>query len=313
MDEKTGDRGRGTGDGAPSRPGKTGNGTAGQAVEPRAFVTVPEVMAAKGVRRLVMVTATDEPSSRLADAAGVDLVLVGDSLAMAALGRADTLSVTMDEMVHHTRAAAAGARRALLIADMPFGSYQASVADAVRNACRLVGEGGARAVKLEGHRPGEVSAIRAAGVPVVAHLGLTPQSVHAFGGYRVQGREAEQALVLLGQARELEAAGAFLLVLEAIPPALGRAITHAVGIPTIGIGAGPACDGQVLVAADLLGLSAGPLPRFVRRYAELDTVIRAAVEAFAADVRAGAYPADEECYPDPPGLEAVVARCLAEG
>jgi 3-methyl-2-oxobutanoate hydroxymethyltransferase len=265
-------------------------------------VTVPEVLATKGRRRLVMVTAVDEPSARAADTAGIDIVLVGDSLAMAALGRPDTLSVTLEEMIHHTRAAARGVRRALLVTDMPFGSYQASVADAVRNACRLVAEGGAHAVKLEGARFGEIAAITAAGVPVVAHLGLTPQSVHRFGGYRVQGRGRSQATALRRAARDVEAAGAFLLVLEAIPPALGEAVTREVGIPTIGIGAGPACDGQVLVFADLLGFSPGPLPRFVRRYAELAEASRAALARFAGDVRDGRYPAPNECYPDPPGL-----------
>lgn len=319
MEEKTGDRKQGSGDRAPAQPdrrGVRGPRSGVRAVarpETTPTVTVPDVTAAKGVRRLVMVTATDEPSARLADAAGVDLVLVGDSLAMASLGRPDTLSVTMDEMVHHTRAAAAGARRALLVADMPFGSYQASVGDAVRNACRLVAEGGARAVKLEGPRAAEVAAIAAAGIPVVAHLGLTPQSVHAFGGYRVQGREAARALDLLARARDLEAAGAFLLVLEAVPPALGAAITRTLTIPTIGIGAGPDCDGQVLVLADLLGLSVGPAPRFVRRYAELGEAIRAAVAAFAADVRGGRYPAGAECYPDPPGLVEALACAREEG
>ena len=266
-------------------------------------ITVPELVAAKGKRRLVMVTAADEPSARLADRAGVDIVLVGDSLAMVALGRADTLSVTLDEMIHHTRAAATGVRRALLVGDMPFGSYQTSVPDAVRSAVRLVAEGGARAVKLEGPRALEVAAIAAAGIPAMGHLGLTPQSLHRIGGYRVQGRDREQALSLVEHARALEEAGAFCLVLEAIPPPLGAAITRAVGIPTIGIGAGPDCDGQVLVFADLVGLSEPPLPRFVRRYAELGATIQSALEAFAADVRAGRYPAEAECYPTPSGLE----------
>jgi len=264
--------------------------------------TVPELVAAKGARRLVMVTAVDEPSARLADRAGVDIVLVGDSLAMAALGRPDTLSVTLAEMIHHTKASATGVKRALLAADMPFGSYQTSVPDAVRGAVRLVAEGGAQAVKLEGPRTDEVAAIVAAGIPVMGHLGLTPQSLHRIGGYRFQGRDREQALALLDQARALEEAGSFLLVLEAIPPPLGAAITRAVRIPTIGIGAGPDCDGQVLVFADLVGLSEPPLPRFVRPYAELGTTIQRALEAFAADVRAGRYPAEIECYPTPPGL-----------
>jgi 3-methyl-2-oxobutanoate hydroxymethyltransferase len=272
-------------------------------------LTVPELVAAKSRRRLVMVTATDEPSGRIADQAGVDLVLVGDSLAMAALGRADTLSVTVDEMVHHTRAVAAGVRRALLVADMPFGSYQVSVAEAVRNACRLVAEGGARAVKLEGARAEETSAIVRAGIPVVAHLGLTPQSFHSLGGYRVQARELDEAARLVAEAETLAAAGAFLIVLEAIPAPVAALVTGRVAIPTIGIGAGGACDGQVLVWADLLGLSAGPLPRFVRRYAELGRIAQEAVAAFAADVRAGRYPGEAETYPTPPGLaEALSAR-----
>lgn len=265
-------------------------------------LTVPDIQACKGVRKLVMVTATDEPSARWADRAGVDLLLVGDSLAMAALGRRDTLGVTMEEMIHHTRAVAAGARRALVVADMPFGSFQVAVPEAVRNACRLVAEGGARAVKLEGPRVAEVEAIAAAGVPVVGHLGLTPQSVHRLGGYRVQGRDEDAALLIVKQARALERAGAFLLVLEALPTPVGKAVTEAVGIPTIGIGAGPHCDGQVLVLADLVGLSDPPLPRFVRRYAALGEALTEAVGRFAADVRSGDYPSQEECYSSPAGL-----------
>ncbi len=309
MERKTGHRAQGAG----RRGQDAGRRAAATVRQPPAIpppVTAPELRAAKGARRLVMVTAVDEPSARAADAAGVDVVLVGDSLAMAALGRPDTLSVTLDEMIHHTRAAAAGARRALLVADMPFGSYQTSVADAVRSACRLVAEGGARAVKLEGARPEETAAIVAAGIPVVAHLGLTPQSVHRFGGYRVQGREVEAALRLVDDAVALERAGAFLLVLEAIPAPLGEAVTRRVAIPTIGIGAGPGCDGQVLVFADLLGLSAGPAPRFVRRYADLAGAARSGIAAFADDVRAGRYPAAAETYPSPAGLAAALARRL---
>jgi len=302
---KTAVRGRRTGARAASRPRP---GRAAGATAPP--VAAPELTAAKGRRRLVMVTASDEPSARFADRAGVDLVLVGDSLAMAVLGRRDTLSVTMDEMVHHTRAAAAGVRRALLVADMPFGSFQVSVPEAVRNACRLVGEGGAAGVKLEGPRTAEVAAIAAAGVPVVGHLGLTPQSLHRLGGYRVQGRELAAALALVEQARALQDAGAFLLVLEAIPAPLGAAITRALAIPTIGIGAGSDCDGQVLVWADLLGLSAPPLPRFVRRYAELGALAERAIGEFAADVRAGRYPAETECYPSPPGLAEALAAAV---
>ena len=301
MEKKTGHRAQSTGVRKPERS---------RSEAAAEVVTAPEIRASKGKRRLVMVTAVDEPSARLADLAGVDIVLVGDSLGMAALGRPDTLSVTLDEMVHHTRAAAAGAKRALLVADMPFGSYQASVADAVRSACRLVAEGSARAVKLEGPRCDETAAITAAGIPVVGHLGLTPQALHRMGGYRVQGRGVEEALRLVEQARSLERAGAFLLVLEAIPAPLAAAVTRRVGIPTVGIGAGPACDGQVLVLADLLGLSDAPAPRFVRRYADLGRVIREAIAAFGADVRAGRYPAPEETYPSPPGLAAALAKRL---
>jgi 3-methyl-2-oxobutanoate hydroxymethyltransferase len=275
-------------------------------------VVVPDILDSKGKRKLVMVTAADAPSARWADAAEVDLVLVGDSLAMVTLGRPDTLSLTMDETVHHTRAVSGAVRRALVVADMPFGSFQVSVAEAVRNACRLVAEGGARAVKLEGPRPDEIRQIVAAGVPVVAHLGLTPQSLHALGGFRVQGREAAAAVALLRQARELVAAGAFALVLEAVPAPLGAAVTRAVAAPTIGIGAGPDCDGQVLVYADLLGFDAGPRPRFVRRYTELGAEATRATRAFAADVRSGAYPAQAESYAGQPELAEALARELGE-
>jgi len=275
-----------------------------------ATITATDITATKGLRRLVMATATDEPSARFADQAGVDIVLVGDSLAMAALGRPDTLTVTVEEMIHHTRAAAVGTRRALLVADMPFGSYQTSIADAVRNACRLVAEGRAHAVKLEGPRSDEIVAIAAAGIPVVGHIGLTPQSLHRLGGYRVQGRELEQAIALIEQARSIERAGAFLLVVEAVPPAVGAAITRAVTIPTVGIGAGPECDGQVLVSADLLGLSEPPLPRFVRRYADLAGAARAALERFATDVREARYPTKDECYPNPGGLAEALAALM---
>jgi 3-methyl-2-oxobutanoate hydroxymethyltransferase len=268
------------------------------------LVAVPDILDSKGRRRLVMVTAADAPSARWADQGGADLVLVGDSLAMVALGRADTLSLTMEEAIHHTRAVSSAVERALVVADMPFGSFQVSVPETVRNACRFLGQGGARAVKLEGPRSAEIEAVTAAGVPVVAHLGLTPQSLHRLGGYRVQGRDVAAARVLLEQARAVERAGAFLLVLEAIPSPLGAAITREVGIPTIGIGAGPFCDGQVLVYADLLGFGAGPAPRFVRRYAEVGAVATQAVAAFVRDVQGGQYPGEAECYPAPPGLEA---------
>jgi len=318
MDGETGNRQKLTGSGESLRSKGAGRGAptpypapaAATAAGRAAPVTVPEIVTSKGTRRLVMVTAADEPSGRIADEAGVDLVLVGDSLAMAALGRPDTLSVTMDEMVHHTRAVAAGVRRALVIADMPFGSYQASVTDAVRNACRLLAEGGAKAVKLEGERADEIAAIVRAGVPVVAHLGLTPQSFHRLGGYRVQARAVRDALALLDHAEALQDAGAFLLVLEAIPAAVAQQATRRLTIPTVGIGAGRHCDGQVLVWADLLGLSAGPAPRFVRRYADLGRIAREAVTAFAADVRSGSYPAETESYPAPAGLAGELEKRL---
>lgn len=269
-------------------------------------ITVPDILASKGTRRLVMVTAADEPSARWADAAGVDLILVGDSLAMAALGRPHTLSATLGEMAHHVRAVTAAPRRALVVADMPFGSYQASVGQAVRSACRLIAAGGS-AVKLEGPRPAEVEAIVAAGIPVVGHLGLTPQALHQLGGYRVQGKEVPAARRLFQQARELAAAGVFLVVFEAVPAVLGARITRELAVPTIGIGAGPGCDGQVLVYADLLGFSSGPQPRFVRRYAELGTAATEAIGRFADDVREGRYPAPQECYPTSAGLEEALA------
>lgn len=268
--------------------------------------TVPDLVASKGTRRLVMVTAADAPSATWADAASVDLILVGDSLAMAALGRPSTLSATLAEMVHHVRAVTATPRRALVVADMPFGSYQASVEQAVRSACELVAAGAA-AVKLEGPRTAEVSAIVAAGIPVVGHLGLTPQSLHALGGYRVQGKEAPAARRLLQQARELEAAGVFLVVLEAMPVLLGTRITQELAVPTIGIGAGPGCDGQVLVYADVLGFASGPQPRFVRRYAEIGALATEAMARFAADVREGRYPSEQESYPSPAGLDEALA------
>lgn len=260
-------------------------------------VTVPAVATApERGEKLVMVTAYDYPQGRQADAAGVDLVLVGDSLAMVVLGHADTLSVTMDEMLHHVKAVRRGVSRALVVADMPYGSFHLGAEAAVANALRFVKEGGAQAVKIEGARPELVRALADAEIPVMAHLGLTPQSVHKLGGFKVQGRSDEAAAVLLAAAVELEAAGAFALVLECIPAPLAAEISQALTIPTIGIGAGAACDGQVLVYHDLLGLEDRMAPRFVRRYAHLGGEIRVALEAFAADVRSGRFPSPEESY-----------------
>jgi 3-methyl-2-oxobutanoate hydroxymethyltransferase len=263
-------------------------------------VTVPWVAAAPAAgRRLVMVTAYDFQMARVVDAAGVDVVLVGDSLANVVLGHDDTLAVTMDEMLHHVRAVRRGLERALLVADMPYGSFHLGEPEAVANALRFVKEAGAEAVKIEGPRPAVVEALTGAEVPVMAHLGLTPQSIHKLGGYKVQGRGREARDALLAAARDLEAAGAFSLVLECVPAALAAEVTAALAIPTIGIGAGAGTTGQVLVYHDLLGLEERIAPRFVRRYAELGREAREAVAAFAADVRAGRFPSEAESYGDP--------------
>lgn len=271
-------------------------------------ITVPWVAhALERSTPLVMVTAYDAAQGRLADAADVDIVLVGDSLAMVVLGHPDTLSVTVDEMLHHVKAVRRGVERALLVADMPFGSFHLGTRATIENALRFVKEGGAQSVKIEGRRPEVVEALTGAEIPVMAHLGLTPQSVHKLGGFRVQGRGEEAARSLVEAARELEAAGAFSLVLECVPSRLAEEVTAAISIPTIGIGAGPACSGQVLVWHDLLGIEERIAPRFVRRYAALGDAARAAVAAFAADVRSGAFPSREESYADPsrPDSEAV--------
>jgi len=263
-------------------------------------VTVPwAVLAPERGERLVMVTAYDYPQARTADQAGVDMILVGDSLAMVVLGHADTLSVTMDEMLHHVKAARRGTERALLIADMPFGSFHLGPAQAVENALRFVKEGGAQAVKIEGGRPEIVRALAAAEVPVMAHLGLTPQSIHKLGGFKVQGRGTEAREALLAEALELEAAGAFALVLECVPATLAAEVTARLRIPTIGIGAGVDCDGQVLVYHDLLGIEQRIAPRFVRRYAEHGREAREAIAAYADDVRAGRFPGPQESFEDP--------------
>jgi 3-methyl-2-oxobutanoate hydroxymethyltransferase len=251
--------------------------------------------------RIVMVTAYDFPSGRLADAAGVDIVLVGDSAAMTVLGHDSTVPATMDEMVMLTRAAARGARRPLVLADMPFGSFQISDEEAVRNAVRFVKEAGADAVKVEGAGPtvSRVLALVGAGIPVMGHIGLTPQSATMLGGFRAQGRTAAKARQLLEDARTLEQAGCFALVLEAVPAPVAAKITETLSIPTIGIGSGPDCDGQVLVYHDLLGLYQGRSPRFVKRYAELAATIQQALERYAADVRSGSFPEDEHTYSIP--------------
>jgi 3-methyl-2-oxobutanoate hydroxymethyltransferase len=248
---------------------------------------------------LVMVTAYDFPQGRTADAAGVDIILVGDSLAMVVLGHPDTLSVTMDEMIHHTKAVRRGVKRALLVADMPYGSFHLGADHAVGNAIRFIKEAGAQAVKIEGGRPELVAALTAAEVPVMAHVGLTPQSVHRLGGFKVQGRDETARQKILDAAVALEEAGAFSLVLECVPASLAAEISDRLTIPTIGIGAGTACDGQVLVYHDLLGIEERIAPRFVRRYAELGVTSREAIARYADDVRAGRFPAPEESYGGP--------------
>jgi len=251
--------------------------------------------------RIVMVTAYDYPSGSLADAAGVDIVLVGDSAAMTVLGYESTVPATMDEMVMLTRAAVRGAKRPLVVADMPFGSFQISDEEAVRSAVRFVKEAGADAVKVEGAglTVSRVFALVGAGIPVMGHIGLTPQSATMLGGFRAQGRTSARARQLLEDARTLEQAGCFSLVLEAVPAPVAARITEGLTIPTIGIGSGRDCDGQVLVYHDLLGLYQGREPRFVKRYAELATEIQDAIERYAADVRSGAFPGDEHTYSIP--------------
>jgi len=277
----------------------------GREPEARGKVTVRSIRERKERgERIVSVTAYDYPTARLADEADVDLILVGDSLGMVVLGYESTIPVTMAEMMHHLRAVVRAKPRALVVADLPFASFQAGPEDAVRNSAKFV-KRGAEGVKLEGGRRvlAQVEAILAADIPVLAHLGLTPQSVHAFGGYRVQARGRAAADALLEDALALERAGVFAIVLEGIPSELGDEVSRALRIPTIGIGAGPACDGQVLVLHDLIGLSFGKPAKFVRRYAEVGDTIRTAVRAFGDDVRAGRYPSAAESYaaaPEPP-------------
>ncbi len=273
----------------------------------QAPVTAPAVRARKrrhGATPLVMVTAYDEPGARFVDAAGADLILVGDSVANTVLGYEHTMHVTIDDMVHHTAAVARAHPRCLVVGDMPWMSYHVSAEEAVRNAARLV-RAGAGAVKLEGgrNRLGVVTAIVDAEIPVMGHLGLTPQSMLAMGGFRVQAKSADAAGALLDAAGALEAAGCFAFVLEGVPDVVGRTVTETLEVPTIGIGAGPHCDGQVLVFHDLLGLGSRTPPKFVRQYADLGRAATDAIAAFCADVRAGAFPDDSESYHAPPGFE----------
>ena len=261
-------------------------------------VTVPAIFARKGGDKVVALTAYDVVFARLADQAGVEIVLVGDSLGMVVQGQGSTLPVTVDDIVYHTRAVARGVARAHLCADMPFMSYQASVEDGMRAAGRLIKDGGAESVKVEGGV--EVAALIkrlvGAGIPVMGHVGLTPQSVHKFGGFKIQGRTDQQRAAILDDARAVADAGAFSLVIEGVPRALAAAITQAVPAVTIGIGAGPDCDGQVMVMHDLLGLEPAWKPRFVRRYAEMGDAAGKAFAAYADDVRAGRFPSKDESW-----------------
>ena len=263
-------------------------------------VTVPSVRARKraaGSEPIVMITAYDTPTAAAVDAGGVDVVLVGDSMANAVLGYPDTLHVDVADVAHHVGAVHRAGTRALVVADMPWLSYHLDPVDAVRNAAVLV-RAGAEAVKLEGGavRVPVIEALVSAEIPVMGHLGLTPQSVHAMGGYRVQARDEAAAAALLEDARAIEAAGCFAVVLEGVPDVVAAAVTDRLAVPTIGIGAGPACDGQVLVFHDLVGFGTGRPAKFVRRYAELHDMASAAVAAWAVDVRAGSFPSDAETY-----------------
>lgn len=249
-------------------------------------------------RRLSMLTAYDYSTAKLMDEAGIEGLLVGDSLGMTMLGYDDTLPVTMDDMVHHARAVARGAREALVVADMPFMSYHLSPAQAVENAGRLVKEGGAQAVKLEGGAQfcAEVEAIVRASVPVMGHIGLTPQSINAFGGFKVQGKSAEAAQRIVDDARALEAAGAFSIVLECIPAKLAEIVTAAVSVPTIGIGSGAGCNGQILVYQDMLGMYSNLAPKFAKRFAEVGQLMTQAFEDYRAEVQDRSFPAPEHTF-----------------
>jgi 3-methyl-2-oxobutanoate hydroxymethyltransferase len=248
--------------------------------------------------RIAVLTAYDHATALLVDAAGVDVILVGDSLGMVLLGSENTIPVTLEEMIHHTRAVARAKPRALLVGDLPFGTYQSGVSDAVRNAGRMVKEGGAEAVKLEGGRRMEpvIRAILDAAIPVMGHVGLTPQSVHQFGGYKVQGRDTAAAAALVEDARFLESCGCFSIVLEGMPWQVAQQITEAISIPTIGIGAGPHCDGQVLVVNDMLGMNQQFAPRFVKRYANAAGMMSDAFAAYVEDVKSGRFPDLDHSY-----------------
>jgi 3-methyl-2-oxobutanoate hydroxymethyltransferase len=263
-------------------------------------LTAPALTARKvanGADPIVMVTAADYPSGRMIGDTDADMILVGDSLAMVVLGYSDTLSVTIDDMAHHTAAVARAKPKQLIVADLPWMSYHVSVEDTVRNGARLI-RAGAGAVKLEGGsaRVPMIEALVSAQIPVMGHVGLTPQSVHAMGGFRIQGKSAEAAHHLVEEAKALQAAGCFSMVLEGVPRQVGDLVTSEIAIPTVGIGAGPGCDGQVLVLHDLLGMQDDFIPKFVRQYADIKSASIAGISAYVDDVRSGAFPDDSECY-----------------
>src|SRR6202140_1062287 len=271
-----------------------------------AKITVPDIQQRKSQaagsptnqKKIACLTAYDYPTARLLDEAGVDVILVGDSLGMVVLGYDSTLPVSIDEMLHHTRAVRRGTRRGLVVADMPYGSFHSDIAESVRNAMRFVKDAGAEAVKVEGgeRRLELIVRLTEAEIPVMGHVGLTPQSLHAMGGFKVQGKTPDAAEQLIRDARSVEAAGAFAIVLEGIPRELAALITRELRIPTIGIGAGPDCDGQILVINDLLGLTFGPTPKFARQYANLSEIISSTVREYCTDVRRGSFPSDAESY-----------------
>ena len=275
-------------------------------------ITVPDLLQRKTLaanspnKKITCLTAYDYPTARLLDEAGVDVVLVGDSVAMVALGYESTLPLTLEESLHHTKAVRRGVQRALVVADMPYGSYHGDISESLHNAMRFVKEAGAEAVKVEGgeRRLELIARLTEAEIPVMGHVGLTPQSVNALGGYRVQGKTPGTAEQVLRDARSVEAAGAFAIVLEAMPRELAAEITRTVRIPTIGIGAGPDCDGQILVLHDMLGLTFQAQPKFARRYANIGETISNAVREYCSDVQSGSFPSDAESYHAPATVKA---------
>lgn len=266
----------------------------------------------KNGEKIVMLTAYDYPSAKLAEEAGVDMILVGDSLGMVVLGYDSTIPVTLDDMIHHTKAVTRGASRAFVVTDLPFLTYHGTIEETLRNAGRIMQEGLAKAVKIEGgaELAPLIRRCTQAGIPVVGHIGLTPQSVHQLGGYKVQGKTPEAAQKLLDDAKALEEAGVFALVMECVPEQLATLISKQLSIPTIGIGAGAGCDGQVLVYHDILGYGAGRVPKFVKRYGEAGTIIHQAIAQYAHEVRAGAFPAAEHTFTI---KEEVIEQLYGEG